>query len=85
LPPGEQGEDGPEGSAVIGLAGKVFFRHATNSGRIEDTGGGDERGLGKIKSPGFQVLLKPSGDRHGEAGLFAAQDGFGKIAAESFA
>ena len=53
MPPGEEGEDGPEGAAVIGLAGKMFLGHATDSGGIENAGGGDERRLGEIKSPGF--------------------------------
>ena len=85
MPPGEEGEDGPEGAAVIGLAGEVFFRHPTNGGGIEDAGGGDEGGLGKIKGPGFQVLLEPSGHRHGKARLFALQNGFRQITSESFA
>lgn len=85
MPPGEEGKDGPEGAAVIGLAGQVFLRHTTDSGGVEDAGGCDEGGLGQIKSPRLQILLEPSGDRHGEAGLFALKNRFGKVAAESFA
>jgi len=70
---------------VIGLAGQVFLRHTTDSGGVEDAGGCDEGGLGQIKSPRLQILLEPSGDRHGEAGLFALKNRFGKVAAESFA
>lgn len=53
MPPGEEGKDGPEGAAVIGLAGQMFLCHATDSGGVENAGGGDEGGLGKIKGPGF--------------------------------
>ena len=70
---------------MVGLAGQMFLRHPADGGGIEDAGGGDEGGLGKIKGPGFQVLLEPSGDRHGKAGLFASKNGLGKIAAKSFA
>ena len=70
---------------MIRLTGQMFLRHPADGGGIQDAGGSNEGGLGKIKGPGFQVLLEPSGDRHGKAGFFASKNGFGKITAEGLA
>ena len=84
LPPGEEGEDGPEGAAVIGLAGKMFLGHAADGGGIEDAGRFDMGGLGEVEGPALEILLQPGRHGHGEAGFFALEDGFRQIPSQGF-
>ena len=84
LPPGEEGEDGPEGAAVIGLAGKMFLGHAADGGGIEDAGRFDMGGLGEVEGSALQILLQPGRHGHGEAGFFALEDGFRQIPSQGF-
>ena len=55
-----------------------------DSGRIKNSGGGHEGGLGELFGPAAKILLEPRGDGHGEAGFFAMEDFGRKIVFESF-
>jgi hypothetical protein len=64
---------------VVGLAAQMFLGHSSNGNRIENSGRGHEGSLGEIQGPWFEVLLQPSGDRHGKAGFFSMENGFRQV------
>lgn len=60
---------------MVGFVVEMFLGHSPDGGRIENSSGLDQRGVRQVLSPGFEVLLEPSGDGHGKSGLFSLEDG----------
>ena len=84
-PPGKEGEDGPKGSAMVGLTRKVLVGHSLHGDGIHHASGSYEGGIGEILRPAFEILLEPRGDGHSKARFLAAKNGFGEIVFEGFA
>ena len=70
---------------MVGLTRKMFVGHSLYRYGIHYAGGGYEGGIGEILRPASEILLKPRGDGHGEAGFLAAKNRFGEIVFEGFA